>query len=412
MVTSPELDRSAILRESGAAGRHLARICFKTGPPTLTGVELEWTVHDAADPARPVDPARLRAALGRHSPATLDPASPAEPLRHGGLVTLEPGGQVEISTPPRPSVTALIQATEADIAQVTDLLAAAGLVLGRSGIDPHRRPRPVLETPRYRAMRGAFDRHGAAGRTMMYSTAGLQVCLDAGEPDQVAARWAAAHAVGPPLLAVFASANRHAGRRTGWASARMAAWLAIDPARTRPVWTPGRVAEDPTAAWVRYVLAAPLLCLRRHGTDWTAPPGVTFADWLDGALPRPPTTDDLDYHVSTLFPPVRPRGYLELRYLDAQPEGDWRLPLAVLTALFTDPGTVRAAHALAAPVAHRWSAAARHGLADAALAAAAAALLDLALRTLPRLDLPAGIHDEIQHGVRRRLTAATGGWDR
>ncbi|MEU7611389.1 ergothioneine biosynthesis glutamate--cysteine ligase EgtA [Micromonospora sp. NPDC049204] len=409
MVTSPELDRSAILRESGAAGHHLARICFKTGPPTLTGVELEWTVHDAADPARPVDPTRLRAALGRHSPATLDATSPAEPLRHGGLVTLEPGGQLEISTPPRPSVTALIQATEADIAQVTDLLAAAGLILGRSGIDPHRRPRPVVETPRYRAMRDAFDRHGAAGRTMMYSTAGLQICLDAGEPDQVAARWAAAHAVGPPLLAVFASANRHAGRRTGWASARMAAWLAIDPARTRPVWTPGHADDDPTASWIRYVLAAPLLCLRRQGTNWTAPPGVTFADWLDGALPRPPTTDDLDYHVSTLFPPVRPRGYLELRYLDAQSDRDWRLPLAVLAALFSDLGTVRAAHEVAAPVAHRWSAAARHGLADPALAAAAAALLDLALRTLPRLDLAAGIHDEIQHGLRRRLSAATGG---
>ncbi|MCF0097220.1 ergothioneine biosynthesis glutamate--cysteine ligase EgtA [Micromonospora sp. MH99] len=409
MVTSPELDRSAILRESAAAGRHLARICFKTGPPTYTGVELEWTVHDAADPARPVDPVRLRAALGPHSPVTLDPASPAEPLRHGGTVTLEPGGQLEISTPPRSSTGALIQATEADIAQVTGLLTAAGLTLGRSGIDPHRRPRPVVDTPRYRAMRRAFDRRGPAGRTMMYSTAGLQVCLDIGEPDQVAPRWAAAHAVGPPLLAAFASASRHAGRRTGWASARMAAWLAIDPTRTRPVWVPGNVDEDPTTTWIRYVLAAPLLCLRRRGPDWAPPPGVTFADWLDGALPRPPTTDDLDYHVSTLFPPVRPRGYLELRYLDAQPDRDWRLPLAVLSALFADAGTVRAAYTIGAPVAHRWSAAARHGLSDPTLAAAAAALLDLALAALPRLELPAGTHDEVQRGVRRRLAAAQRG---
>ncbi|MFI6781186.1 ergothioneine biosynthesis glutamate--cysteine ligase EgtA [Micromonospora sp. NPDC050276] len=406
MVTSPDLDRSAILRESAAAVRHLARICFKTGPPTHTGVELEWTVHDAAAPARPVDATRLRAALGRHSPATLDAGSPAEPLRHGGMVTLEPGGQLEISTPPRPSVAALIRTTEADIAQVTDLLAAAGLILGRSGIDPHRRPCPVLETPRYRAMRAAFDRRGTAGRTMMYSTAGLQVCLDAGEPDQVADRWATAHAVGPPLLAAFASAARHAGRRTGWASARMAAWLAIDPARTRPVWSPGCAGDNPTDTWIRYVLAAPLLCVRRDNADWAAPPGVTFADWLDGALPQPPTTDDLDYHVSTLFPPVRPRGYLELRYLDAQPDRDWRLPLAVLTALFSDPGTVREAYTVAAPEAERWSAAARHGLADPALAAAAAALFDLALTILPRLGLPAGTHDEIQRGVRRRLAAA------
>ncbi|MGW5559809.1 ergothioneine biosynthesis glutamate--cysteine ligase EgtA [Micromonospora sp. NPDC003944] len=405
MVTSPDLDHSAILRESAAAVRHLARICFKTGPPTHTGVELEWTVHDAADPARPVDATRLRAALGRHSPATLDATSPAEPLRHGGTVTLEPGGQVEISTPPRPSVGALISATEADIAQVTDLLATAGLVLGRSGIDPHRRPRPVVDTPRYRAMRGAFDSRGPAGRTMMYSTAGLQICLDAGEPGQVADRWAAAHAVGPPLLAAFASAARHAGRSTGWASARMAAWLAIDPTRTRPVWSPTCAGDDPTDAWVSYVLAAPLLCLRRHGADWAAPPGVTFADWLGGALPQPPTTDDLDYHVSTLFPPVRPRGYLELRYLDAQSGQDWRLPLAVLTALFGDPGTVREAYRIAMPVADHWSVAARHGLADPALAATAAALLDLALTALPRLELPADTHDEIQRGVRGRLAA-------
>lgn len=241
---------------------------------------------------------------------------------------------------------------------------------------------------------------------MMYSTAGLQICLDAGEPDQVADRWAAAHAVGPALLAAFASAARHAGRRTGWASARMAAWLAIDPTRTRPVWSPARAGDDPTDTWISYVLAAPLLCLRRHHADWAAPPGVTFANWLDGALPQPPTTDDLDYHVSTLFPPVRPRGYLELRYLDAQPDRDWRLPLAVLTALFSDPGTVRETYTIAVPVADRWSAAARHGLADPALAAVAAALLDLALTALPRLELPAGTHDEVQRGVRRRLAAA------
>ncbi|MEW2378981.1 ergothioneine biosynthesis glutamate--cysteine ligase EgtA [Micromonospora sp. NPDC047812] len=405
MVTSPELDRTTVLRESAAAEGHLARICFKTGPPTRTGVELEWTVHDAADPARPVDGERLRAALGRHSPRSLDSASPAEPLPHGGAVTVEPGGQLEISTAPRTSLATLIHATDGDIAALSGLLDAAGLVLGRSGIDPHRPPRPVVEGPRYRAMRHVFDRRGPAGRTMMYSTAGLQVCLDAGEPEHLPERWAAVHALGPPLLAAFATADRHAGRSTGWASARMAAWYGIDPARTRPVWTPETDA-DPVTAWTRYVLAAPLLCVRGDGPDWTPPPGITFADWVDGALPRPPTTDDLDYHVSTLFPPVRPRGYLELRYLDTQPGRGWVLPLAVLAVLLADPGTVRATRAVAGPVAHRWHAAARHGLRDPALAAAAADLFDLALAALPRLDLPAALHDDIDRGVRRRRDAA------
>ncbi|MCZ7429157.1 ergothioneine biosynthesis glutamate--cysteine ligase EgtA [Micromonospora sp. WMMA1949] len=409
MVMSPDLDRAVVLGDEEAARGHLARICFKTGPPALVGVELEWTVHDAADPARPVDRERLREALGRHSPVTLDPTSPADELRHGGAVTVEPGGQVEISAMPRSTVGALILATEADVAELRARLDAAGLVLGRSGMDPWRLPRPVVETPRYRAMRCAFDRRGPAGRAMMYSTAGLQVCLDAGEPEHLTQRWAAAHAVGPPLLAAFATADRHAGRRTGWASARMATWLAIDPARTGPVWSPERADEDPVTAWTGYALAAPLLCVRGDGPDWTAPPGVTFADWLAGALPRPPTTDDLEYHLSTLFPPVRPRGYLELRYLDTQPGPEWTVPLAVLAALFADPATTRDALAAAAPVADGWRAAARCGLAERPLATAAAALFDLALTALPRLDLPAGIHDETHRAIRRHRAAAERG---
>ncbi len=406
MVMSPELDRTTILQDEDSAAEQIARICFKTGPPTLTGVELEWTVHDAADPTRPVDRERLRRALGRHSPVTIDPTSPAEGLRHGGAVTVEPGGQVEISSAPRPSIAALILATTADIAELSAVLDAAGLVLGNSGMDPWRAPRPVVETPRYQAMRCVFDRRGPAGRAMMYSTAGLQVCLDAGEPERLTERWVAAHAVGPPLLAAFATADRHAGRRTGWASARMAAWLAIDPARTGPVWSPDRADHDPVTAWTGYALAAPLLCVRGDGPDWTPPPGVTFADWLAGALPRPPTTDDLEYHLSTLFPPVRPRGYLEVRYLDTQPGREWTVPLAVLAALLADPATTREALAVATPVADRWHAAARYGLADRPLATTAVTLFDLALAALPRLDLPAGLHEETSRGIRRRRAAA------
>ncbi|WP_341716058.1 ergothioneine biosynthesis glutamate--cysteine ligase EgtA [Micromonospora sp. FIMYZ51] len=404
MVMSPELDRVVVLRDRAAAARHLARICFKTGPPTYTGVELEWTVHDAVDPARPVEAARLTAALGPYSPTTLDPTSPARRLLRGGSVTVEPGGQLEISTPPHACVAALVEATHCDITQLTGLLEAAGLRLGQAGMDPYRPPQPMIDTPRYRAMRRVFDRHGPAGQAMMYSSAGLQVCLDAGEPEQLGARWVLAHAIGPPLLAAFATAGRHAGRDTGWASTRMVTWWRIDPARTAPVWTPGPVEADPVAAWTAYVLAAPLLCVRDDG-DWTPPPDVTFADWLDGALPRPPTTDDLEYHVSTLFPPVRPRGYLELRYLDAQPGRGWVVPLAVVAALFADAETIGAATAVAMPVAEDWTIAARQGLANPGLAAAAAGLLDLAVAALPRLDLPAALHDEIDKGVRRRQAA-------
>jgi glutamate--cysteine ligase len=401
-----ELDRAAILDEESTAEGYLARICFKTGPPTLSGVELEWTVHDADEPSRPVGPDRLRAALGRHAPATLDPAATPEPLPDQGTVTVEPGGQVEISTAPQSSLDALHRRAQADIDHLTGLLAEAGLTLGRSGLDPHRPPQPVVDTARYRAMRRAFDRHGTAGRTMMYSTAGLQVCLDAGEPTQIAARWATAHALGPPLLAAFATSRRHAGRDTGWASARMASWLAIDPPRTTAVWPAPAEPDDPVTAWSRYALRAPVLCVRRAGGEWLNPHDVSFLDWIRGALPGRPTRDDLDYHLSTLFPPVRPRGYLEVRYLDSQPAGEWIAPVAVLAALLGDDTARDRAREFCEPVADRWTAAARHGLADPALARAAARVLDLATRALHRTDLCVRTRDEVGNIIDRRLAAA------
>lgn len=408
-MTAADLDNAAVLRNSEEAEGYLAKICFKTGPPVRTGVELEWTVHDAVDPTRPVGAERLRLALGPYAPTTLDPAATARPLPHGGTVSVEPGGQLEISSAPQRGLDALHETTDADIGHLTALLAAAGLVLGTTGIDPHRPPRSAVETPRYRAMRTAFDRDGPDGRTMMFSTAGLQVCLDAGEPGQVVERWCAVHELGPPLLAAFATARRHAGRDTGWASARMRAWQRIDPTRTRAVWPPATGGRDPVAAWIRYALDAPLLCVRRPDGNWSAPPAVTFRDWIGGALPGPPTADDLRYHLSTLFPPVRPRGYLEVRYLDAQPPGEWLAPVAVLAALLGDPVTLGLAREASAPVADRWTVAARHGLADPALAAAANTLFDLAARALDRTDLAPATQKEISHILERRLAAAERG---
>jgi glutamate--cysteine ligase len=406
---SSGLDSGTILTAVDDAEGYIAKICFKTGPPTLHGVELEWTVHDAASPSRPIEPERLRNALGPHAPATIDPDSPAAPLPSFGTVSVEPGGQVEISTAPRRSLGELHESTTSDIAHLDSLLGTAGLVLGDTGIDPYRAPAPVVETARYRAMRCAFDRLGPAGRTMMYSTAGLQVCLDAGTAEEYPERWATAHAVGPALLAVFATARRHAGRDTGRASARMAAWQRIDPARTRPVWAPGPGAVDPVAAWVGYALAAPLLCVRRDGADWSVPPGITFSDWIAGALPQRPSTDDLDYHLSTLFPPVRPRGYLEIRYLDAQPAGEWIAPVGVLSALIGNERTRSAALQACEPVAGRWTEAARRGLRDPLLARAAETVLDLALRALDHTGLPPSTREDITRIVARRLAVARGG---
>ncbi|HEY0474801.1 MAG TPA: ergothioneine biosynthesis glutamate--cysteine ligase EgtA, partial [Kribbella sp.] len=105
---------------------YVAMVCFKHGPPRLQGIELEWTVHHADDPYRSLDAEQLSKALGAHAPATLVPGSPQLPLGRGALVTVEPGGQVEISGPASDSVPRLIEDTAADAAELTSLLLDAG----------------------------------------------------------------------------------------------------------------------------------------------------------------------------------------------------------------------------------------------------------------------------------------------
>ncbi len=396
-----------VLRNRTEAEFYVASVCFKHGPPKLLGAELEWVVQHSGNPHRPLEARHLADALGVHVPNSLVPDSSQIPLPYRSTVTVEPGGQLEISSPPCASLTELIATVDGDTAALTDLLDPAGLILTGSGSDPLRPSRRLIDIPRYAAMETAFDRIGPMGRAMMCSTAAVQVCLDAGTPTEVASRWAALHDLGPVLLAAFANSPWLGGLRTGWASSRMQAWFALDPARTRPSPLHCEVDEDwdPAQDWARRALDTPVLCQRRPGGRWDVPNGVTFADWLSGALPGRPSTADLDYHLTTLFPPVRPQGHLEVRYLDTQPAGQWLVPVAVVAALLADPAVTAAARDACAPAVGRWLEAAERGLRDDTLAAAAVAVFELACDALPALDAPAEVQllveDITEHRVRR-----------
>ena len=197
------------------------------------------------------------------------------------------------------------------------------------------RPHRQLHQPRYDAMEAFFDGDGPAGRRMMCRTAALQVNVDDGADDaEGERRWRLAHLIGPALSAAFATSPVAEGEPTGWASTRLATWLAIDPTRTAAA--PGGrerlgrpTPSTPTCMLIRRdddrsCRCAERAAVRRPGSG-------------DGHAARagpPPTTS------TTTSPPCSrrcgPAGWLEIRYLDALPDPWWRVAAAVTTALLDD----------------------------------------------------------------------------
>ena len=344
---------------------YVAAICFKTGPPVTVGAELEWLVASPHDPRKAVPLDLLR--------TILDDAGPPPA---GSSITFEPGGQLELSSPPSFGVAACVKGLQSDIGHVERALADAGLVLLWTAIDPYRQPRRQLSHQRYDAMEAYFDRRGTEGRLMMCSTASVQVNVDAGaDVADVVRRWNLLNAIGPTLVAAFANSPRLAGRETGWKSSRQAVWQRIDRRRT---CVPA--GSDPMTAWAQYALDAPVMLQRVGVHRWVTDPGLTFRQWIDadGSSPRPCVVD-LDFHLTTLFPPVRPRGWFEVRYVDAQPAAYWPVPIAVLSALVDDPATGDRVLAAVEPVSDAWLEAARDGLSNPALGRAAQFCFEAAL---------------------------------
>ncbi|MEU3949546.1 ergothioneine biosynthesis glutamate--cysteine ligase EgtA [Streptomyces sp. NPDC029526] len=381
-------------------------ICFKTGPPRRLGVEVEWLVHELREPRLPVTAERLEAAY-----AALRPV----PLR--SALTVEPGGQLELSSPPAATLMECVATVSADLDAVRAVLRRDGLCLVGLGHAPWHTPRRFLRAPRYDAMEACLDRTGPAGRSMMCASASVQVCVDAGheEPGPLGhvRRWWLAHLLGAVLVAVFANSPLAGDRPTGWRSTRQLRWEQIGPDRAGG---PPQDA-DPRGAWARHVLDAPVMCVRQDdGRAWEVPDGLTFRAWARSGVPRAPTRDDLAYHATTLFPPVRPRGHLELRMMDAQPGDDgWIVPLAVTAALFDDPEASETAYRAVKPLAERalglpaphnalWRDAARAGLADAELREAATVCFAAALEALPRLGATAEVVDAVD-AFRERYVA-------
>lgn len=350
------------LTSASAAAEYLFDGCLTDGPVGSVGLEIEAHCYDIADPLRRPGWDELTATIA---------ALPALPGR--SLVTVEPGGAVELSGPPAADPATAIAAMTSDRATLRASFAQRGLGLVLLGADPLRPASRVNPGPRYHAMEHFFraSQTGAAGAAMMTSTASVQVNLEAGPRRAWADRVRLAHALGPVMIAMAANSPVLGGGFTGWQSTRQRVWSQLDSARCGPILGESRV--DPASDWARYALRAPVMLV--HNPDPTpVTQWVPFADWAEGRVllgDRRPTISDLDYHLTTLFPPVRPRGFLEVRYLDSVPDAIWPAVVFTLTTLLDDPAAADIAAEATESVATAWDRAAQVGLRDVRLHAAA-----------------------------------------
>jgi glutamate--cysteine ligase len=353
---------------------HLAdHDCAASDGPVKLGIEQEWHTYDLAEPHRHLRPDEV-----------LGAATAGGALPRGSAITVEPGGQVELATPPAEPWWRALDDLRIDGAVVRTRLADAGFAVLGAGLDPFREPARTLTRPRYDAMQAYFDQWGPEGRRMMSSCASIQVNIDSGDEATLARRWDLAHRIGPAMAATFACSPGPLHR-----SERLATWNAMDPTRTKPVLASGRLTDD----WTDYVLEARLM-LVHEGDDRCEAVAVpiTFGEWIDqGIAGRRATLADLEYHCTTLFPPVRPRGWLEVRWVDCLPAGLAEIASAAVSALLIDEDAGAEALEACAGVDSRasWATTASLGTQDPALAAAGGWLLTVAARALERSGAPA-----------------------
>jgi glutamate--cysteine ligase len=253
----------------------------------------------------------------------------------GGTITLEPAGQIEYSGPPFEE----IEVALADLDRVIGILEQSGseraielVASGYNSLLPESEHTLQVSKPRYLAMDRYFASIGPYGRRMMRSTCALQINLDFGTPAEAPGRWRLANMIAPSLNAIFANSPMTVDGR-GYRSYRHEIWRHADPTRTGRLYD--RPDLDPVDDYLRFALDAGVMLLRDEAGGVATPSNpMNFRQWISG-IPgmRQPSLEDWRLHLSTLFPDVRARGYLEIRSIDALPKGLRDVAVAMVAAL-------------------------------------------------------------------------------
>jgi glutamate--cysteine ligase len=282
----------------------------------------------------------------------------------GGAISLEPGGQFELSGAPVETVHQASAEVMAHLAQVKEIARPLGIGFLGIGMTPNwsRAEIPTMPKGRYRIMTDYMPKVGKLGLDMMYRTCTVQTNLDYSSEADMVKKLRVSLALQPVATAMFANSPFTEGKPNGFLSFRSEIWRDTDADRSGMLpWAfePGMGFER----WVDYALDVPMYFIKR-GDRYVDVSGRSFRDLMAGKLPGMPgeraTISDWANHISTIFPEVRLKRYLEMRGSDS---GPWRwlpaLPAYWVGLLYDDD-----ALAAAWDLVKSWSAEERQRLRD------------------------------------------------
>src|SRR6266704_521105 len=251
----------------------------------------------------------------------------------GGAISLEPGGQFELSGAPLETVHQTCSELMAHLAQVKEIARPLGIGFLGLGMTPNwsRNEIPVMPKGRYRIMTAYMPKVGKYGLDMMYRTCTVQTNIDYSSEADMVKKLRVSLALQPVATAMFANSPFTEGKPNGFLSFRSEIWRDTDNARSGMIpWA----FEDGMGfeRWVDYALDVPMYFIKR-GDQYIDVAGRSFRDLMAGRFTDLPalrsrneraTVSDWANHLSTIFPEVRLKRYLEMRGADAGPWG--RLP--------------------------------------------------------------------------------------
>ncbi|MCR6646387.1 MAG: glutamate--cysteine ligase [Terricaulis sp.] len=241
----------------------------------------------------------------------------------GASITLEPGGQFELSGAPLEHLHQTCAETGAHLSQLRDVAGKLGIAFLGLGVSPlwSLEDTPIMPKGRYKIMRDYMQKVGRLGRQMMFRSCTVQTNLDFGSEADMVKKFRVGLALQPIATALFANSPFMEGRLNGFLSYRGHIWTDTDPDRTGMlpwVFEPGMGFER----YADYALDVPMYFVYRDG-KYLDCSGQSFRAFMEGKLPalpgELPTKKDWEDHLTTIFPEVRLKTYLEMRGADAGP---------------------------------------------------------------------------------------------